>query len=78
MKILCALAFLFCGCAHSKFYHNGALVADIQGNFATLDVSKDGGIHATGVNHSTPTRAGGSVLGTGLAGAVPLVTAIGL
>lgn len=33
--------------------------------------------HADRLNHSTPTRAGGSVAGTIAAGALPIVTAVG-
>lgn len=76
MKYLLLLPFLV-SCAHSDFYHDGRKVASLQANFSSLEID-DGTFHlrATGINHSTPTRAGGSVLGTGLAGAVPIVTSI--
>lgn len=77
MRIVAALMLgLLSGCASTKFYHNGQLVLDTQANIIGLVVSSDGALSAAKIDHSTATRAGGSVVGTATAGALPIVTTI--
>lgn len=73
--IIPALLFLT-SCASTKFYHNGQLVLDTQANITGLVVSRDGTLTATRIDHSTATRAAGSVIGTAAAGVLPIVTSI--
>lgn len=66
MKQLLLLPFLFCiGCAQTSVYKNGQRVFATQAN-ASLVVFHQGDtdLRIEGLNHSTPTRAGGSVIGT--------------
>jgi uncharacterized protein YcfL len=74
--LLLIAAYLLTGCASTRFYHNGQLVLETQANITGLVVTKDGELRAAKVDHSTATRAGGSVVGTATAGALPIVTAL--
>lgn len=68
MKTLALLALLFTGCATSSFYSHGRKFADIRADLTDVSIhyAADGSIdfRATRMNHSVPTRAAGSVLGT--------------
>lgn len=74
---LLILCLLIVGCAQTTVYRNGQPILKTQAN-AKLLVFRQGDtfLRIEGLNHSTPTRAGGSVLGTGLSGAAGVATAI--
>lgn len=75
MKYLICL--LLCSCASTKVYRNGLLVLNTQADASNFEfIQGDTQLRATRLNHSGPTRAGGSVLGTGLAGAAPIVSLV--
>ncbi len=59
------LAFVFAGCASTSVYRGGQKIFTTQADAGQLEFH-DGGTSLTvqGLNHSTPTRAGGSVIGT--------------
>jgi hypothetical protein len=65
-RILALLVLALSGCASTTIYENGKPVlrtqADVQNlTFVTSNGTK---FHADSLNHSLPTRAGGSVVGT--------------
>ena len=63
------------GCSTTLVGHNGTRFRTYA-NASTMDVTLDGArMAATGLNHSTPTRAGGSVAGTVAAGVAGVLTA---
>lgn len=79
-----ALAFLvlMCyGCASTKVnYPNGKTAFSTQANAEDISFTAGAGatavaFHAAKLNHSTPTRAGGSVVGTGATGLTSLLVA---
>lgn len=79
MKYL-LIALSLSGCATHLNYPNGKRAVAIYSNATNIDF-EGGGIkfHADKLDNSTPTRAGGSVIGTTEAGLVPLIAApIGL
>jgi hypothetical protein len=75
MRLLLLILLILClatvGCAHTEVRENGATVFKTQMNAKRLTYRSPAGSYLSveGMNHSTPTRAGGSVLGTGLTGA---------
>lgn len=69
------LALFLVGCASTTFYHNGQKVLATQANITGLVVTKDGELRADKVDHSTPTRAGGSAAGTWWAGLTSTIAA---
>jgi hypothetical protein len=77
MKTLALIAILFSGCASTSVFKNGQKILFTQANANSLEFRQgDTFLKIEGLNHSTPTRAGGSVIGTtgtaltGVAGAV--------
>lgn len=68
------LCLLLCGCASTRIYdaHTGHLVFSTQADATNISY---GSFHADTLNHSHPTRAGGSVAGTVLSGVVPAIMA---
>lgn len=69
--------FYLTGCASTTVYKDGEPVFFTQSNARVVDFRNgDVSLHIEGLNHSTPTRAGGSVIGTATAGALPIITAI--
>lgn len=74
VMILLGLALVGC---ETKVYKDGNLILKTQANAKSLVFRQgDTYLKIDGMNHSTPTRAGGSVLGTGLSGATGVATAI--
>lgn len=84
MKLILAIScLLMSACTSSTFYSKGVKVAHIQADLdaVTFKSHSDGSIEfsAARMNHSLPTRAGGSVVGTagaavaasGILGVVP-------
>lgn len=71
------IAFLFTGCASTSIYENGRKVFTTQANANELSyVSAQGStLKVSGLNHSTPTRAGGSAIGTAGTAIVSGITA---
>lgn len=79
MKHLAALLpLLMIGCAFTEVRENGKTVFRTQMNCAYMEYRSPSRsvLIVHGMNHSTPTRAGGSVLGTGLSGATGLAGAL--
>lgn len=78
-RFLLFLPMLLIGCASTTFRdpRTGVEVAKFQGDMWDMHY-KDGYREwsASRVSHSAATRAGGSVLGTGLSGATAVATAI--
>ncbi len=72
------LALPFCSCAGTRVSENGKTVFYTQMNCAYMEYRSPAGsrLIVHGMNHSTPTRAGGSVIGTAATGATSLATAI--
>lgn len=80
LLLLCLIAFvamLLTSCAQTQVYRNGQCVFKTQAN-ASLVVfhQADTDLRIEGMNHSTPTRAGGSVIGTAATGATGIATAL--
>ncbi len=77
LGVLSAAAILLVGCAQTSVYRNGKCVLRTQAN-AKLVVFHQGDtdLRIEGLNHSTPTRAGGSVIGTAATGATGIATAL--
>ncbi len=74
--VLLAGCFLFTGCA-TRVYENGHLVLETYGDATGMQFSTGRtSLTVSRLNHSVPTRAAGSVVGTGLAGALPIVTSV--
>lgn len=60
-----ALAFAMSSCASTTVYQGGQKILTTQANAASLAFKQgDTSLEVTGLDHSTPTRAGGSVIGT--------------
>lgn len=78
MTKLALLPFLFlCSCANTVVKRDGKVVLWTQANASTLEFhSGDTSLKMTMMNHSTPTRAGGSVIGTTATGAAGVITAL--
>lgn len=77
MRYLCLLSVFFVGCAQTSVYRNGQCVFRTQANASLIVFHQaDTDLRIEGLNHSTPTRAGGSVIGTASAGATSLATAL--
>lgn len=72
------LCFLFVGCAQTQVREAGKVVFTTQMNCASMSYRSAAGstLTVTGMNHSTPTRAGGSVIGTTGTALVGVATAI--
>lgn len=71
------LCFFLTGCAQTQVFRNGKCVFKTQAN-ASLVVfhQADTDLRIEGMNHSIPTRAGGSVVGTAATGAASIATAV--
>jgi hypothetical protein len=69
-RLLLCLPLLLIGCASTTVSEGGHKVFTTQMNCAEMEYRSPAGsyLRVRGMNHSTPTRAGGSVLGTGLGG----------
>ncbi len=79
MKYLLAalLAFALTACASTTVYRNGKRVLNTQANASLLVFHQgDTDLRIEGLNHSTPTRAGGSVIGTAGTALTGIVTAV--
>lgn len=78
MKYVAMLSLLFGACASTSVSENGRTVFRTQMNCAYMEYRSPAGSRLVvhGMNHSTPTRAGGSVIGTAATGATSLATAI--
>lgn len=74
--LILPLALVLSSCAHTIVRKNGRVILDTQAN-ARLLVFKQGDtyLYIDGLNHSTPTRAGGSVVGTAGTAIVSGITA---
>lgn len=76
--LLALLPLLLIGCAGTQVRENGKIVFRTQMNCAEMEFRSPAGsyLKVRGMNHSTPTRAGGSLIGTtgaamtGVAGAL--------
>lgn len=77
-KVMAGLLVLaFTGCANTVVKRDGKVVLWTQANASTLEFhSGDTSLKMTMMNHSTPTRAGGSVIGTTATGATGVITAL--
>lgn len=75
--LLITLCAPWIGCASTTIYRSGKPILRIQGDATNLTY-RNGGIyfHADKLNHSEPTRAGGSVIGTAGTAATGIVTAL--
>ncbi len=59
------LALMLCGCASTSVYRDGKRILFTQANATHLEFRQgDTSLVIDGMDHSTPTRAGGSVAGT--------------
>lgn len=64
------------GCARSTFYNGKDPILKTQANITGLSITKgDYALHVDRIDHSTPTRAGGSVIGTFWTGFTSALTA---
>ncbi len=64
-------------CAHTVVKKNGQTILDTQANADLLEFAQgDTTLRIVKLNHSTPTRAGGSVIGTTGTAATGIATAI--
>lgn len=74
MKLILALAFLVSGCAETRIYDQGRLLAVIQADATNITVRGETTyFHADTLNHSVPTAAaytGGTALVGGIAAGV--------
>jgi hypothetical protein len=79
---LAALFSMLAGCASTTVYRDGKPILKTQADAKSLAFSQgDTSLKVVGLNHSTPTRAGGSVIGTtgtAVAGAATAVLTRGL
>lgn len=79
MKRILALGlvvFLSAGCASSTFYNGKDRILKTQANITGLSITKgDYALKADRIDHSTPTRAGGSAMGTWWTGLTSALTA---
>ena len=59
IRVLIGAALLFSGCAETRIYQNGQLVACIQGDCTNITITWPGGgsFHADTLNHSVATAA---------------------
>jgi len=75
IPLLCAA---LSACAYTRVAEGGKTVFITQANATEVEFRSANGsyLHMRGVNHSTPTRAGGSVVGTAFSGAAALGTAV--
>lgn len=76
---LLVIPFLSVGCASTEVWQNGQRVFRTEMNcrYMALNTSPSrSSLIVHGMNHSTPTRAGGSVLGTGLGGVTGVAGAL--
>lgn len=77
MKLLPLCFLLFASCAETQVYRNGQLALRTQANASLLTFHQgDTDLRIEGMNHSTPTRAGGSVVGTAATGLAGVATAV--
>ncbi len=77
MKLLFLLPLVFVGCAQTTVFRNGQPILRTQANASLVVFSQgDTALRIEGMNHSTPTRAGGSVIGTTGTAAAGVATAI--
>lgn len=65
------------GCADTRVYRDGKLALKTQANANLITFHQgDTDLRIEKMNHSTPTRAGGSVIGTAATGVTSIATAI--
>jgi hypothetical protein len=72
---IAVLLFAASGCS-TTVYRNGKPALKTYADATNIKLGADGSFSADRLNHSTPTRAAGSVVGTAAAGALPIVTAV--
>ncbi len=67
-----ALAVAVTGCAQTRFYEQGQLVAAIQADARNITIRTANGssFHADELNHSAPTEAAGKAYGSVINGAI--------
>lgn len=74
---LTALCLILPACAHTVVKKNDQVILDTQANADLVEFRQgDTSLKMVKMNHSTPTRAGGSVIGTAATGATGIATAI--
>lgn len=78
MKLI-LLSLLFCSCASTSVYENGKPVLKTQMNARRVVYRSPAGsyLEVEEMDHSTPTRAGGSVIGTAGSAAIGIIAAGG-
>lgn len=75
--LLLGISIGLAGCAQTTVFRNGQPILKTQANAKLLVFQRgDTYLRIEGLNHSTPTRAGGSVIGTGLSGVAGIATVV--